>query len=161
VTISWFPVIMPELYDRLDPTDPDSKWDFSRFVPELVVVNLFSNDLQLIYMPEHEQFRARFGAKRPGNDFFIDAYRKFIASIRAKYPSAYIICTLDAWKDPESDGHKFPGYIRAAVDQMQDPRISYFFFDYKRSKPRFHPKAKDHEAMAKELINYIEQQLHW
>ncbi|RYF49408.1 MAG: electron transporter RnfD, partial [Cytophagaceae bacterium] len=31
VVISWFPLIMPEMYDRLDATDPDSKWDFSKF----------------------------------------------------------------------------------------------------------------------------------
>ena len=30
VTISWFPIIMPEIYDLTDPQDPQSKWDFSK-----------------------------------------------------------------------------------------------------------------------------------
>ena len=30
ITISWFPMIMPEMYDRLDANDPKSKWDFKK-----------------------------------------------------------------------------------------------------------------------------------
>ena len=44
VTISWFPLTMSEMYDRLVPTNPDSKWDFSLYTPDIVVVNLFQND---------------------------------------------------------------------------------------------------------------------
>src|SRR6185437_11632057 len=27
IMVSWFPLIMPEMYDRLDPTDSNSRWD--------------------------------------------------------------------------------------------------------------------------------------
>ena len=42
--VSWFPLIMPEMYDRLTPTEASSKWDFSSYQPDVVVVNLFQND---------------------------------------------------------------------------------------------------------------------
>lgn len=44
VLVSWFPLIMPEMYDRLDATDSTSKWDFAKYTPDLVVINLFQND---------------------------------------------------------------------------------------------------------------------
>lgn len=44
ITISWFPLLMPEIYDRLNPTDTASHWDFSLFTPNIVVINLFQND---------------------------------------------------------------------------------------------------------------------
>jgi len=40
--ISWFPMIMPEMYDRLDPEDPQSKWDFSRVQPGILIPWLFN-----------------------------------------------------------------------------------------------------------------------
>jgi hypothetical protein len=43
IMVSWFPLIMPEMYDRLDPSDSLSKWDFKKVTPDLVVVNLFQD----------------------------------------------------------------------------------------------------------------------
>ncbi len=42
--VSWFSLIMPELYDRLDPLDSLTKWDFKKVVPDIVVINLLQND---------------------------------------------------------------------------------------------------------------------
>jgi len=71
ITISWFPLLMGEMYYRLDPTDSTSKWDFSRFTPDIVVINLFQNDSWLVEMPNHEQFKYRFGKKKPDENFLI------------------------------------------------------------------------------------------
>ena len=40
IMVSWAPLIMPEMYDRTDPTDSTSKWDFSKYTPDIVVINL-------------------------------------------------------------------------------------------------------------------------
>jgi hypothetical protein len=44
IMVSWFPIIMSEMYDRLDPTDSLSKWDFTKYTPDIVVINLLQND---------------------------------------------------------------------------------------------------------------------
>ncbi len=44
VTISWDPLIMPEMYNRTDATYSASKWDFKKYTPNIVAVNLFQND---------------------------------------------------------------------------------------------------------------------
>ena len=62
ITVSWFPEIMPEIYDRLDPTDPKSKWDFSFYIPDVVVINLLQNDSWLVNMPDSEEFK-RYSAE--------------------------------------------------------------------------------------------------
>ena len=161
VMISWFPMIMPEMYDRLDPTDSTSKWDFSKYTPDIVVVNLLTNDLDLINNPKDGNFIARFGTKKPDDDFIIGSYKNFISSLRKKYPNASIICTLDAWKDPESDGHHWPGYITKAVALMNDPKIYTHFFDYKKHNKKGHPKAIDHQKMAESLISFIDGNITW
>lgn len=47
ILVSWFPLVMSEMYDRLDATDPGSKWDFSRYTPEILVVN-YTKDIRMV-----------------------------------------------------------------------------------------------------------------
>ena len=56
IMLSWQPLIMPEMYDRLDATDSNSKWDFKKYTPDVVVISLFQNDSWIINMPDHEEF---------------------------------------------------------------------------------------------------------
>ncbi|HEY4153894.1 MAG TPA: hypothetical protein VGM24_00650, partial [Puia sp.] len=92
--LSWGSLIMPEIYDRLNPDDSLSKWDFSRAKADIVVINLFQNDCALVNLPDHPQFKRRFGDRAPSQDFIINAYRKFVTDIRRHYPEAAIICVL-------------------------------------------------------------------
>src|SRR5437879_11383166 len=65
IMVSWDALIMPELYNRLDPTDAESKWDFSKYVPDVVLINLFQNDAWLVKIPENARFKAKFGNRPP------------------------------------------------------------------------------------------------
>lgn len=158
IMISWFPLIMPEMYDRLDPTDSTSKWDFSLYTPDIVVINLFQNDSWLVSKPENEQFKYRFGKKAPDEKFIISSYKNFVTSIREKYPEASIICALGSM-DATKTGSAWPGYIRQAVQQMNDPKIYTYFFDYKNTAG--HPRVEEQKAMAQGLIKFIDQTIKW
>jgi lysophospholipase L1-like esterase len=70
---------LPYYYDDALPSVP-TPWDFTRFVPDVVVINLGTNDSST-----HGD---------PGQPF-IDAYVAFIHHLRSKYPNAWIVC-LDA-----------------------------------------------------------------
>ena len=158
IMLSWFPLIMPEMYDRLDPTDPESKWDFSKYTPDMVVINLFQNDCWLVKKPEHEQFKFRFGTKEPDDSFIVAAYKNFVASIRGKYPNADIICALGNM-DATCEGSPWPGYVQKAVDQLNDPKIHTLFFKYKNTAG--HPKVDEQQAMAESLIEFIDKNIEW
>jgi hypothetical protein len=158
IMVSWFPLIMPEMYDRLDPTDSTSKWDFAKYTPDVVVINLFQNDSWIVKKPEYEQFKKRFGTKPPDENFIITSYKNFVTSIRRKYPNASIICMLGNM-DATSTGSPWPGYILQAVRQLHDQKIYSHFVKYKNTEG--HPKADEQKAMANSLIEFIEKNIKW
>ncbi len=158
VLLSWFPLIMPEMYDRLDPTDSASKWDFTKYTPDLVVINLFQNDAWLTQRPDFPEFKHRFGTKAPSEDAIVLAYKTFVANIRSKYPKASIICALGSM-DATQTGSPWPGYIEEAVKQLKDRKIYTHFFPYKNTPG--HPKVPEQKQMADDLITFIDQHIKW
>lgn len=153
ILVSWFPLIMPELYDRLIPSDPESHWDFSPYTPDVVVINLFQNDSWLVNLPDHAQFKARFGNRPPTDDQIISAYADFVKNIRSNYPEAAIVCMLGNM-DITRAGSPWPGYVAQAVEQLADPRIYTHFVPYKNTPG--HPSIAEQEALANSLIDFIE-----
>lgn len=152
VMVSWFPDVMPELYDCIDHYGSSSIWDFKRYQPNIVVVNLFQNDSWLVNQPNHEQFKTRYSTTKPSEAFIINAYAKFIRSLSIVYPKAKIICCLGNM-NATREGSKWPGYIDAAVASLKDKRITTHFFTYKNTP--CHPKTKEQQAMANDLIAFI------
>jgi len=158
ITISWFSYIMPDIYMRLNPMNPDSKWDFSIYTPDVVVVNLFQNDSWLVKKPERKEFKETFGTEPPSPEYIIDAYKEFITSLRNVSPHANIICALGSM-DATKEGSPWPGYIEQAVEQLNDGQIHTVFFPYKGTKG--HPSVEEHAIMADQLIQYIDQHIKW
>ncbi|WP_167607824.1 SGNH/GDSL hydrolase family protein [Maribellus sediminis] len=158
ITISWFPLIMPELYNRLDPADPESRWDFSRYSPDLVVINLFQNDSWLVENPRHDEFKRQFGTEKPTDEFIIEKYADFVRSIRKEYPSTPIICMLGNM-DATREGSRWPGLVEAAVKRVGDSEIYTFFEPYKNSPG--HPTIAEQQTMAKHLSAFIEENINW
>ncbi|HEX3006063.1 MAG TPA: SGNH/GDSL hydrolase family protein [Bacteroidales bacterium] len=158
ILISWFPMIMTEMYDRTDPTDPTSKWNFSKYTPDIVVINLFQNDSWLVKNHNHEQFKSRFGTREPQSDTIINAYKDFVSLIRARYPRAHIICALGSM-DATREGSPWPGYIEKAVSALNDAKIHTLFFPYKNTGG--HPTVREQKIMSGILIKYIEENIKW
>ncbi|GAA4307409.1 SGNH/GDSL hydrolase family protein [Mucilaginibacter gynuensis] len=158
ITISWFPLVMPEMYDRLDATNPNSKWDFNKYIPDLVVINLLQNDSWLTLNTQHPEYKKRFGDKAPTPEFIISAYRDFVKSVRSKYPKAQIICALGNM-DATKTGSPWPGYIEKAVASLNDKAIYMHFFPYKNTSG--HPNPKEQQVMADDLIRFIDEKVKW
>lgn len=158
ITVSWFPQIMPEIYDRVDNDDPTIKWDFAKYQPDIIVINLFQNDSWLVVKSDNDQFKARFGTTAPTPEFIINAYSNFVKTIRSKYPKAQIICALGSM-DATQAGSVWPGYIEKAVAGLHDSRIYTHFFPYKNTNG--HPSIKEQQAMADDLIAYIDGHVKW
>jgi lysophospholipase L1-like esterase len=68
---------MPVLFGLTLADDATSTWAFQTPAPDVVVINLSTND---------------FATGDPGSAFE-QAYEAFLHQLRAKYPSAYVICT--------------------------------------------------------------------
>jgi len=156
--VSWFPIIMPEMYDRTNPEDSVRKWDFRNYTPDVVVINLLQNDSWLLKMHDHQQFIARFGNREPDSTQVIAAYKQFLGSIRARYPAATIICCLGSMDATEA-GKPWTRYIQQAVQQSGDGRTLVHFFAYKHTPG--HPKRAEQQAMADDLISFIDAHVKW
>ena len=157
IMVSWFPLIMPELYDRLDPTDSTVKWDF-HLKPDVVVINLLQNDSWLVKKPEHASFKKRFGQTPPTPIQIISAYKNFVATVRKVYPASKIICVLGPM-DITKPGSPWPGYVQQALNEISDPNIISHFFRF--TSVAGHPRVEEHRRMADELIELIAQQTKW
>lgn len=153
VMVSWFDFVMPQFYDQLDAVgNNDSLWDFSRWTPDVVVINLFQNDSWLV-------------EKRldpvPSDEQRIQAYSDFLASVRGKYPNAFIICILGSM-DATKAGSKWPGYIEAAVArrmEYNDRKLATLFFPFEGYGK--HPRVQHHRKNAELLAASIKKVMNW
>src|SRR5690606_16770588 len=73
------PETMLDLYERVLPGDPASRWTFS-WVPDVVVVNLGTKDFAVAGAPSPAAFEA--------------GYVRLLAMIRRHAPEAFILCTV-------------------------------------------------------------------
>lgn len=158
ITVSWFPLIMPEMYDRLDPSDSASRWDFSTVTPDIVVVNLMQNDSWLVKMPDHPSFKQRFGSTPPDAQTIMAAYESFLRNLRQYYPNAQIICAMGSM-DATRKGSPWPKYVEEVVSRFDDPKMHTLFFPFTGKSG--HPRRDDNRVMADQLIAFIEKNIQW
>lgn len=141
---------MPRRWDRTFPFEAATLWDFKRWQPDAVVVNLGTND-----------------AFRPIDPrTWNDTYHAFIARLRSVYPKAHIFITIG------SMGHGPDGVIpelNAAIVEdckkaedarvhavtlaLQDPVNGY--------GANWHPSAKTHQLMGDTIAAAISKELGW
>ena len=146
------------MYDRLDPTDPNSKWNFSLYTPDLVIINLFQNDYWLVKNTTHPEFKNRFGANAPTPEFIIAEYKNFVQLVRNKYPDAQIICMLGNMNVTEQ-GSEWPGYVQKATAALNDPKLFTLFVPYKGTPG--HPRMSEQKMLASQLIEFIDKNIKW
>ncbi len=158
ITVSWFPLLMPEMYDRLYYDDPARKWDFSEYRPDIVVVNLLQNDSWLVTKTDHPEFKRRFHNTPPEPAYLIDRYASFIQKIASRYPAAKIICALGNM-DATRAGSPWPGYIQKAVDRLNNKNLYTCFFPFKNTSG--HPDIKEQKMMSDMLIAFIRNNFKW
>lgn len=140
------------IYENIDTMHTSKKWDFSKWQPDVVVINIGTNDNSW----------TRGLAERV--DTFGKAYYDFICQVREKNPDAYIICTLGAM------GKELLPEIQEQVKQYtsatSDTQITTFEFDMQNGYrdgygADYHPSAKTHQKMADKLAPFIAELMNW
>jgi hypothetical protein len=140
----WSENDMPNTYYyRHDFNDGGSNWNFSRWVPHIVVVNLGQNDYWHTGVPEVTQAEAQ------------QAYIDFGLALRGHYPDAHIIFALGSM-DAVDTGSPWPGYQQNAVNQLNtvhgDAKVYHLVFPYSGGP---HPIASKQAVMATQLTEFI------
>lgn len=111
---------MPRLFPRALPNDPSSTWDFSRYVPDVVVIMIGGNDFA-IGQPVDE------GPATLAE--FTEAYDAFVVKLRAVYPAAYVFLAVSpSVSDAEPAGRSSRTNVLAGVEDVvarrADARVS-------------------------------------
>jgi lysophospholipase L1-like esterase len=144
--------LVPPLYEKVcfsynDTNFSANKWDFAQFQPNIVVINLGTNDNS--YTKGDEEKCTTYQKQ----------YTEFLKTIRKNNPNAYIICTLGIMGDELHD------YVdNAAADYTAatgDKNISTFHFAVQNGSvdglgADWHPSAKTQEKEAQLLTAYIQ-----
>lgn len=148
--------LIPPYYDRLGKSYgkfstvvsvDETLWDFHKFVPDIVVINLGTNDQS--YCKEDETKRNEY----------VQAYVSFLKTVREKNKDAYIICTLGIM------GASLYPYVEKAVEQYRmetgDQKISSIELKEQLASDGYavdwHPSEVTHEKAANQLALYIEE----
>jgi len=149
---------IPKLYDLALPNDPQSQWNAVLWKPQVVVVNLGTND---------------FGPRNPTQQEWQDAYRGFIGVLRKNYPECHIFCAVGSMmSDSYPPGRKALSTIRQyttglveALKKAGDRKIHYVEFDPQDMKngigADWHPSVKTHRLMADRLVAAVQKELGW
>lgn len=124
----------------------DLDWDFSKFQPDFVVINLGTNDASYTKGDKEKVLE------------YADAYAEFLKVVREKNPNAHIICSLGV-----IGADLMVGVKKAAekyTEETGDTNISTFQFKTQDGNANgyaadWHPTAKTHDIAAAELTEYI------
>lgn len=147
-----------DLYGRVLPTHSTSQWNFARWKPDAVVINLGTND---------------FTGGDPGSANFTPAYRALIARVRQNYPTALIVVALgpmlsDLWPAGAHALTQSRAYLTAMVGDLNaagDAQVKLLEFDNQDQAAsfgcKFHPSVQTQQQMADKLSAFLRTQLHW
>lgn len=152
--------VMPKFYEKIgytwsafgDWSSPAKMdWDFDKYQPEAVVVNLGTNDSS--YVANDATRKAEF----------VTAYVDFLKKIRKNNPDATIFCTLgimgaDLYPQVEEAAKKYTA-------QTGDTNITCMKFDNQNMADGicvdWHPSEKTHAKAAAKLSAYIKEVMGW
>lgn len=144
--------LMPDLYSQILPYSKTPTWDYTKWTPDVVVINLCTND---------------FSTGTPDKTAFTTAYSSFVSRIRGQYPNAHIYCALGPmlYGDGLASAKEC---ITSSVTQKKssgDTKIHFIEFPVQDQAngmgEDWHPSIKTHQLMADQLAAQIKTDLGW
>jgi lysophospholipase L1-like esterase len=140
---------MPKRYSRVDPWN-EGDWDFTRSIPDAVVINLGTNDAN----------QKPFDEAR-----YTQAWIAFFSDIRRHYPKAHIFCTVAPMGENPVQVRCI-GEAVAAANAAGDARVHAVKLPSQDEKldgigADWHPTVKCHARLADVLAPVIARELDW
>jgi lysophospholipase L1-like esterase len=161
VTVAWSGKTIGEMtdyYERTLPSRPESVWDFKAFTPQLVVMNIGTNN---------------FATYDPGETRYVRIYTNLFDRVRKAYPQAFIMCLLgpmltDVYPPGKQNLTLARKYMKAAVAKIRaagETNFEYVDLGEQNHANRlgcgFHPSVKTHKLMADRVVAVAKERLGW
>ncbi|WP_185692460.1 SGNH/GDSL hydrolase family protein [Puniceicoccus vermicola] len=139
---------LPMLFDQTLPFDGEIEWDHSRFVPDVIVINLGTNDSAELN-----------GAKPPlPKEGFVETYTEFLKRLREMAPDSVLILSIG----PMQSG-PVAGWLPEIAEEFDNASVLiYSKFQGKEDiGGHWHPSVLKDQKMAQQLVEVIEASTGW
>ena len=143
---------MPKEYGYTLFNDHSQAWDFSRYTPDVICINLGTNDFST----------NNYDASR-----YEEAYRRFLHQLRQHYPTQPIVLLAGPMLDEKEHSLQTKILDRVAKDFQKAGDRAIHRFNFSRQTGElgygasWHPSARQHQRMADELTPFLQELLHW
>jgi Lysophospholipase L1 and related esterases len=145
---------MPRRYLKILPEISEEEWNFKEYIPQVVAINLGTNDFSNGFIPDKDRFTS--------------AYIKLINKIHGNYPSAKVICSIGPIMSGEAL-NIIRDYVKEnTVEPLRSMGNDWvYFLEYEEQKAEngygqaSHPSLKTHELMAEQLTQMIKDIMGW
>lgn len=137
----------PTQYDKILGAVSDKKWDYSSWKPDLVVVNLGTNDYST--------------TPNPDDSMYIGDYHRFIDRIYSNYPGVSILCVSSG------NGNTLDRNIKKIVSDevtvRNHPNVFYAAYPngMEYTGCDWHPSISDNVKLANVLTDTIMKKMAW
>lgn len=144
--------VMTMEYEYTNLYDRSEKWDFSRYQPQLVCINLGTNDLS---------------TNNYDVTLFKKAYKKFLKQVRSHNPKAKIVLLCGSMLNGQelNVAKNTLNELVAEAKQEGDNEVYRFDFTPQTGDLYFgaswHPSLWQHQKMAGELTAYLRTLMRW
>jgi hypothetical protein len=151
----WPDFTLPEIYDRVLPADPTSVYAFDAPPPDVIVINLGTND---------------FHDGAPERERWIQACLAFLARVRGHAPKAEVFWAVgsmmsDQWPKGEHRLSTLRAYLEEAVRRSASARVHFLEFAVQQPSDGlgadWHPSVKTQEKMAAALVEAVRKTMGW
>ena len=143
---------LPAMYEQVMFTDPTELWNHSLYTPDVVCVNLGTNDT---------------GDGKYDFGLLVEAYRKFTAHLRTVYPKAKLVLLTGSMLNGKSleDVKKALDIVQAERKQAGDAEVYRFDMSPQTGSlgygANWHPSMRQQQKMANELTSYLKELMNW
>lgn len=146
-----------DLYGQTAPPASRAEWSFDGPAPDVVVINLGTND---------------FSQANPDEAEWVAAYVAFIERVRTNYPDAAIYCAvgpmISQWPGDRKPRSTILGYLEKVIDQANKgggPAVRLLDFGVQAQHhgigAQWHPSVRTHRIMANKMVAAISSDLGW
>lgn len=139
--------VLPNLFDLTLPRNSKVKFDLSQEDPDIIAINLGTND---------QANGAKKGVLQ--KDDYIGAYKKFIDRLEKTYPGAKIIVSIG----PMYRGAEMISWLKEIADS--DPKVYFLLYGNMGEGDiggHWHPSVQMHKKMGKALSDKIVEITGW
>lgn len=143
---------MPKMYNQVLFTDSTELWDFSLYTPDIVCINLGTNDVSL---------------DNYDIGLLTNGYRKFLKELRNIYPHSKLLLLSGSMLTGKElkDVRNAMDKVVAEMNSKGDKDVYRFDMSPQTGSlgmgANYHPSMRQHQKMASELTAYLKKLMNW